>query len=57
MQWLLENPLKARELAQRGLETLRSRHTCAHRVDELLTIYNELVEQEQLAVVRKGSQL
>ena len=31
-----------RELAARGLETVRTRHTCAHRVDELLTIYAEL---------------
>jgi spore maturation protein CgeB len=29
----------ARSLATCGLETIRSRHTCAHRVDELLHIY------------------
>jgi spore maturation protein CgeB len=28
----------ARRLAQRGLETIEARHTCQHRVDELLTI-------------------
>jgi spore maturation protein CgeB len=28
----------ARSLAMHGLETIRSRHTCAHRVDELLQI-------------------
>lgn len=27
-----------RELARSGLETIRARHTCRHRVDELLTI-------------------
>ncbi len=32
----------AQSLAQHGLETIRSRHTCAHRVDELLDIYNEM---------------
>jgi spore maturation protein CgeB len=38
----LELVLRDRDLAQslatRGLETIRQRHTCAHRVDELLTI-------------------
>ncbi len=28
----------AAALAARGLETIRARHTCAHRVDELLAI-------------------
>ena len=31
-----------REFAQHGLNTIRSRHTCAHRVDELLAIDAEL---------------
>ena len=32
----------ARNLAARGLETILARHTCAHRVDELLGIYEEM---------------
>jgi spore maturation protein CgeB len=32
----------ARELAGHGRQTILSRHTCAHRVDELLAIYAEL---------------
>jgi spore maturation protein CgeB len=32
----------AARLSARGLETIRARHTCAHRVDELLSIYEEL---------------
>jgi spore maturation protein CgeB len=32
----------ARELAQSGLRTIQERHTCAHRVDELLAVCNEL---------------
>jgi spore maturation protein CgeB len=32
----------ARSLAACGLETIRSRHTCAHRVDELLAIYETM---------------
>ncbi len=35
---LLADPAAAAELAANGLETIRSRHTCAHRVDELLAI-------------------
>jgi spore maturation protein CgeB len=29
-------------LAQRGLETIRNRHTCAHRVDELMAIVQQM---------------
>jgi spore maturation protein CgeB len=32
----------ARELAEHGLRTVLRRHTCAHRVDELLAIYTQL---------------
>ena len=32
----------ARSLAQNGLETIRARHTCGHRVDELLAVAAEL---------------
>lgn len=39
---LLNDPAMARELADHGLQTIRARHTCAHRVDELLTIYQSL---------------
>jgi spore maturation protein CgeB len=35
---LLADAGQARALADHGLATLRARHTCAHRVDELLTI-------------------
>jgi spore maturation protein CgeB len=35
---LLQDDAMAQELAASGLETIRSRHTCAHRVDELLSI-------------------
>ncbi|MBV9272636.1 MAG: glycosyltransferase [Verrucomicrobia bacterium] len=39
---VLKKPGLATELAGHGLETIRSRHTCAHRVDQLLEIYDEL---------------
>jgi spore maturation protein CgeB len=32
----------ARSVAAHGLDTIRQRHTCAHRVDELLGIWDEL---------------
>jgi len=42
LRMLVDDPQAARELAERGLRTLLARHTCAHRVDELLAICEEL---------------
>jgi spore maturation protein CgeB len=39
---LLRDEAMARELAGHGRQTILSRHTCAHRVDELLAIYAEI---------------
>ena len=39
---LLSDEDLARAVAARGLETILARHTCAHRVDELLGIYETL---------------
>jgi spore maturation protein CgeB len=36
---VLHDPALAESLRQHGLETIRARHTCGHRVDELLRIY------------------
>lgn len=41
---VLSDPALAAHLAERGLCTVRERHTCAHRVDELLAIYRELTQ-------------
>jgi spore maturation protein CgeB len=38
MEAILEFPEFAAQLRDSGLETIRARHTCAHRVDELLAI-------------------
>src|SRR3954447_5024973 len=38
MQAVLADPELAGKLRASGLETIRTRHTCAHRVDELLAI-------------------
>jgi spore maturation protein CgeB len=40
MQALLADPARRAALAAHGLETVRADHTCAHRVDELMTIYD-----------------
>ncbi|MCM2293984.1 glycosyltransferase [Allorhizobium sp. BGMRC 0089] len=42
MRDLLHDPALAASLAQNGLETIRARHTCRHRVDELLAILDDL---------------
>ena len=42
MRALLSDKQMARELADHGLRTIQERHTCAHRVDELLGIYEEV---------------
>jgi spore maturation protein CgeB len=42
MRALLDDPQAARQLAANGTSTVRRRHTCAHRVDELLAIVGEL---------------
>jgi spore maturation protein CgeB len=40
---VMNDPALAAELKLNGLVTILSRHTCAHRVDELLAIYSELM--------------
>jgi spore maturation protein CgeB len=39
---LLSDKQMARDFAGHGLETIRARHTCAHRVDELMSIMHHL---------------
>jgi spore maturation protein CgeB len=38
LETVLNDPRLAARLVQQGLRTIRARHTCAHRVDELLAI-------------------
>ncbi len=42
LQTILTDTEKAKELAAHGLETIRNRHTCAHRVNELEKVCEEL---------------
>jgi spore maturation protein CgeB len=39
---VLHEPQLAAQLALQGRRTILARHTCAHRVDELMDIYAEL---------------
>jgi spore maturation protein CgeB len=49
---LLQDEEKRKEIATHGRQTILARHTCAHRVDELLNIYAELEgTQQQKAVI------
>lgn len=47
LQAVLNDPGLARDLSSSGLRTILSRHTCFHRVEELLRIYNELEQGPQ----------
>ncbi|MFL6546600.1 MAG: glycosyltransferase, partial [Candidatus Udaeobacter sp.] len=42
LQDVLNDSSLAQSFAQSGLETIRKRHTCGHRVDELLSIYDRI---------------
>jgi spore maturation protein CgeB len=46
---LQNDPELRRSLVDSGLETIRKRHTCAHRVDELMQIYATLREPTEAA--------
>ena len=53
MRAVLADPELGEALAQSGLATVRERHTCAHRVDELLAIHAEI--RGGLSAARQGS--
>jgi spore maturation protein CgeB len=42
---LLQDSAMAQEMAAHGRQTVLQRHTCAHRVDELLGIWREVIGQ------------
>lgn len=44
---VLDEPGLAADLARHGLRTIRERHSCAHRVDQLLDIHAELAPGRQ----------
>lgn len=48
---LLQDEQRRKEIASHGHQTILARHTCAHRVDELLDIYAELEGTQQQKAV------
>lgn len=48
---LLADDAKRRRLAEQGLATIRARHTCAHRVKELLAIHAQILAERKSVVV------
>jgi spore maturation protein CgeB len=49
---VLNEPALAEALADHGHRTILSRHSCSHRVDELLAIHGELAPDSQLTAVK-----
>ena len=49
---VLNDPLLAERLRSHGLATIHSRHTCSHRVQELLEIYDKLAVDSPVAPLR-----
>lgn len=49
LQWLMADEELRNAFAQNGLETIRGKHTCAHRVRELIQIYED-VRNDRLTV-------
>jgi spore maturation protein CgeB len=47
---LLTDKELARRTAEHGLETIRRRHTCAHRVDELMAVCDEIDRSRTMTV-------
>jgi spore maturation protein CgeB len=45
---LLDNAALAQEMAEHGRRTVLSRHTCAHRVDQLLSIFEEVASSREV---------
>ena len=52
---LREDPVLRSELVRSGLETIRARHSCAHRVDELLSIVAGLAPAQAPALAKDAA--
>lgn len=48
---LVKDPARRARFADHGLATIRARHTCVHRVDELLAIHASVVAERKSVVV------
>src|SRR5215213_5533300 len=54
---VLSAPSFAAELANHGVTTIKQKHTCAHRVDELLRIYAQLAKETKQPLQRSAFRL
>ena len=52
LQRLMNDPALASQLAAHGRQTILNRHTCAHRVDQLLQICEEVGNTERAALTQ-----
>jgi spore maturation protein CgeB len=52
---VLHEPRLAQALAEHGRRTILARHTCAHRVDELLEVYSEIAPRPASFPCRRES--
>jgi spore maturation protein CgeB len=51
LQSLARDEVKRNRIAAHGLATIRARHTCAHRVDQLMEIHAQVMAQRHAVVV------
>ena len=48
---LIATETRRARLVAHGLTTIRARHTCAHRVDQLMAIHAEIMKERHAVVV------
>jgi spore maturation protein CgeB len=53
LETLLGSSSLRSRLAERGLKTIRRRHTCAHRADELMDIHATIMERRRALRARR----
>jgi spore maturation protein CgeB len=53
LRLVLDEPAVAKEVADHGLATILGRHTCAHRVDELMAVMEELAAERPTLRVKR----
>ncbi len=53
LELLLGSSSLRRRMARNGLKTIRARHTCAHRTDELLEIFSQLAPSKRVRKPRR----
>ena len=56
LKLLLQDKTAAREIAEHGRRTILSRHTCRHRVDQLLDVFAEVYRPQEGIVAMRQSE-